>query len=121
VELVLEQPPEEVWEALTDAEHLEEWFANEVEFDVRPGGEGRFAWDDGTERRATVERVEPERELVFRWDDGRGETVVAFSLQEVPQGTRLLVTETRVGPSACAGEWALALELKALLRGVALV
>ena len=33
-EIVLPAPREEVWAALTEAERLEEWFANEVEFDL---------------------------------------------------------------------------------------
>ena len=51
-EIVLEAPVEEVWAALTEPERLEEWFANDVELDVRPGGEGVFRWGDGDERRA---------------------------------------------------------------------
>ena len=34
-EVVLEAPVEEVWDALTDPEQLEEWFANDVELDAR--------------------------------------------------------------------------------------
>src|SRR3954452_21270291 len=51
-EIVFPAPPDEVWEALTEPERLEEWFANDVELDVRPGGEGVFRWDDGEERHA---------------------------------------------------------------------
>src|SRR5437867_4427867 len=54
-EIELESPPEEVWEAITEPERLEEWFANDVELDPRPGGEGRFRWANGEERRAVVE------------------------------------------------------------------
>ena len=43
-ELVLPAPPEEVWEALTDPERLEEWFANEVE---RDGDALVYRWGDG--------------------------------------------------------------------------
>jgi uncharacterized protein YndB with AHSA1/START domain len=32
-EIELDAPPEEVWEALTDADQLAEWFANDVELD----------------------------------------------------------------------------------------
>ena len=32
-EVVLEAPLDEVWDALTDPEQLEEWFANDVELD----------------------------------------------------------------------------------------
>jgi uncharacterized protein YndB with AHSA1/START domain len=107
-EVELESPPDEVWEALTDEQKLAEWFANEVELDARPGGEGRFRWDNGEERTARVERVEPGRLLSFRWSgDGReDECVVAIALEPVPQGTRVRVTET-------VAEWSLALELRA--------
>ena len=102
-EVVFPTPPEEVWQALTEAERLEEWFANEVELDPRPGGIGVFRWGDGDERRAIVREVEPGERLVLDWDD-QGE--VAFTLEEVPEGTRLLVRER-------SPEWSTALELRA--------
>jgi uncharacterized protein YndB with AHSA1/START domain len=102
-EVVFPTPPEEVWEALTEPERLEEWFANEVELDVRPGGAGLFRWDDGEERHAVVREVEPGERLVLDWDD-QGEVV--FTLEEVPDGTRLLVREV-------SAEWSTALELRA--------
>src|SRR5437870_7597138 len=82
-EVVFPAPPEEVWEALTEPERLEEWFANEVELDARPGGAGVFRWGDGDERHATVREAEPAERLVLDWDDA-GEVV--FTLEEVPEG-----------------------------------
>jgi uncharacterized protein YndB with AHSA1/START domain len=103
-EIVFPAPPEEVWEALTEPDRLEEWFANDVELDPRPGGVGVFRWNDGAERRATVLEVEPVERLVLDWDDqGR----VTFTLEEVEQGTRLVVRER-------SPEWSTALELTAL-------
>jgi uncharacterized protein YndB with AHSA1/START domain len=103
-EIELEAPPAEVWPALTEAERLADWFANEVELDARPGGVGVFRWSNGEERRVVVEDVEPERRLELRWeDDGR----VELTLEEVDGGTRLLVRET-------APDWSAALELRAL-------
>jgi uncharacterized protein YndB with AHSA1/START domain len=90
-EIVLPEAPEEVWEALTDEERLEEWFANEVELDARPGGRGVFRWDDGEERRATVEAVEHERRLALRFDD---EAVVELTLEPLVVGTRVVVVES---------------------------
>ena len=57
-EIVLPIPREEAWEALTEPERLEEWFANDVELDAVPGGEGVFEWDNGEVRHAIVESVE---------------------------------------------------------------
>ena len=90
-EIVLPEAPEDVWEALTDAEQLEGWFANEVELDPRPGGRGVFRWDDGEERRATVAAVEPERRLALEFDD---EGTVELTLEPVVVGTRVVVVET---------------------------
>ena len=111
-EIVLPCPREEVWDALTDPERLQEWFATEVELDLEPGGEGIFRWGDGEERHGVVEEVTPEERLVIAWDDdGR----VEFTLDEVEEGTRLTVVETQ----ACAGEWSWGVGLWALTRSSA--
>ena len=103
-EIVVPEEPAEVWESLTDPERLEEWFAQEVELDARPGGEGVFRWGDGDERRAVVRELEPEERLVLDWeDDGQ----VVLELEEVDGGTRLHVVET-------SPDWSTALELHAL-------
>jgi uncharacterized protein YndB with AHSA1/START domain len=101
-EIVFPASPDEVWEALTDPEQLEEWFANDVELDVREGGDGVFRWDDGEVRRAKVLVVEPGERLVFDWAD---EGEVEFTLEEVEEGTRLLVRES-------TSEFSTALELR---------
>ena len=92
-EIVFPDSPDEVWKALTEAEQLEEWFANDVELDPREGGDGVFRWDDGEERRAKVLVVEPGEKLVLDWDDEDGGEV-EFTLEEVDDGTRLVVRET---------------------------
>jgi uncharacterized protein YndB with AHSA1/START domain len=102
-EVVFPAAPEEVWEALTDPERLEEWFATDVELDPRPGGEGVFRWADGEERRAVVRELEEERRLVLDWDD---DGVTTIELVEVEDGTCVHVIET-------APEVATALELRA--------
>ena len=88
-EVVLEAPVEEVWDALTEPERLEEWFANDVELELEPGGEepsagttarsarGRRGGRSGAPFRLHLGR-EPRRDRARR---GRG-------------GTRVLVTET---------------------------
>jgi uncharacterized protein YndB with AHSA1/START domain len=104
-EVVLEAPLEEVWETLTDPAELAEWFANDVELELEPGGDGVFRWDDGEERRAVVEEVDPLRRFTFTWEE---DGLVSIELDEVEGGTRVLVTET-----AGAG-WSTALSLRAL-------
>ena len=118
-EVVLDSPPEEVWEALTDAEQLGEWFANEVELDPRPGGRGVFRWGDGSVRRAAVDVVEHGRRFGFRWheEDADGAaTRVEITLEETAAGTRLTVVESAAAPAtALAGEWSWGLALLASL------
>jgi uncharacterized protein YndB with AHSA1/START domain len=106
-EVVFDAPPDEVWESLTDPERLEEWFANDVEFDLDRGGV--FRWEDGEVRHAIVEEVEPERRLALRWWDPSApeESEVTFTLDETEEGTKLVVTET------ATAEWAWALEAHA--------
>jgi uncharacterized protein YndB with AHSA1/START domain len=107
-EIVFPASPDEVWEALTEPERLEEWFATEAELDARPGGEGVFRWGDGEERRAVVREAEPGERLVLDWDDD-GATVL--ELEEVDGGTLVHVTET--APEFPA-HYGVALELHAL-------
>jgi uncharacterized protein YndB with AHSA1/START domain len=102
-EIVLPASRDEVWEALTEPERLADWFANDVDFDLRPGGGASFRWSNGEERHATVTEVDPERRLAFEWDDD-GE--VEFTLEDDAAGTRLTVVETTPA-------WTTALELRA--------
>ena len=104
-EITFPAEPAEVWEALTDPERLEEWFANEVSLDARPGGRGVFRWDDGEERRATVAAVEPERRLALEFDD---EGSVELTLEPCVAGTRVVVVESAPVFAAPLGMRALA-------------
>ena len=103
-EVEFEAPADEVWQALTDPERLEEWFANDVELDPKEGGAGTFRWENGEERHATVREAVPGERLVLDWDD---EGAVEFTIEAIPDGTRLTVRET-------SPEWSTALELRAL-------
>jgi uncharacterized protein YndB with AHSA1/START domain len=102
-EIVLPATRDEVWEALTEPDRLADWFANDVDFDLRPGGGASFRWSNGEERHATVTEVDPERRLAFEWDDD-GE--VEFTLEDDAGGTRLTVVETTPA-------WSTALDLQA--------
>jgi uncharacterized protein YndB with AHSA1/START domain len=107
-EIVLPAGRHEVWQALTDAERLEEWFANDVELDLRPGGGASFRWSNGEERHAVVTEIEPERRLAFDWED---EGTVEFMLDDDADGTRLVVVES-------SPAWSTALELQACALAV---
>ena len=104
-EIILPAPREDVWEALTDPERLEDWFANTVELDLRPGGGASFRWGNGEERHATFTEVEAGRRLAFDWDD-EAEGEVEFTLDDDVDGTRLTVIES-------SPAWSTAIEFQA--------
>ena len=119
-EVVLEEAVEEVWQALTDPERLAEWFANDVELEAERGGSGVFRWDDGSVRHAVVEELEPQRRFGFRWYEPGDETAthVELTLEELPEGTRLVVVESApvaTRASALTGEWSWGVSLLAAL------
>lgn len=110
-EIELDASRDEVWAALTEAERLEEWFANDVELDPRPGGEAVFRWENGEERRGIVEELEEERRLALRWDD---DGLLEIELDDAEDGTVLVVRES-------SPDFGPALELQALCSHVAVV
>jgi uncharacterized protein YndB with AHSA1/START domain len=112
---LVEASPEEVWEALTDEDRLEEWLAPDVELDPVEGGE--IAVRDGDDHRnGTVETLEEGERFAFTWSrPGEGESFVEFTIEALPGGSRVTVVETPIqpaatgsaapGPTAMAGGW----------------
>jgi uncharacterized protein YndB with AHSA1/START domain len=118
--ILLRAPRSRVWRALTDATEFGSWFG--VKFDeaaFTPGALQRgviapTAVDAEVARaqqpyagmpfEITIDRMEPERLFTFRWHPNAVEpgvdysaeptTVVAFALEDVPDGTMLTVTES---------------------------
>jgi uncharacterized protein YndB with AHSA1/START domain len=100
-EIVIQAPPEIVWELVTDPEHVGAWFGDAAEIDLRPGGDAAFTWEEGGKFLGRVERVEPPRFFSYRWarpqDTPPAEgnsTLVEFSLSAEGRGTRLKVVES---------------------------
>lgn len=103
-EILLEAPPEDVWEAVADPGRAAEWFGARVTWDLEPGGRATFTFPDGRERPARVDAVEEGREVVFHYlpverdVDGTvrktpGSTV-EITLEPHGRGTRVRVVET---------------------------
>jgi uncharacterized protein YndB with AHSA1/START domain len=120
-EEVFSAPRDELWSALTEAERLAAWFANEVQLDARPGGRGVFRWADGDERRATVHEVVEGERIAFTWANRDGiESLVELELADTNEGTRLVLTETAASAGAePAVDWSCAVSLGALAQHLA--
>jgi uncharacterized protein YndB with AHSA1/START domain len=86
-ELVLPADPEEVWESLAEPS----WLGDDARIELHPAGEVRAG-----KRAGFVEWADPPRGLAFWWSEGGEEaTRVELNLEEVPEGTRVTVTESR--------------------------
>lgn len=91
-ELLLPASPEEVWDAVTSGD----WLAEEVQIDLRPGGDASFRSRDGVKTGWVEEASRPTR-LAFWWAaDGEPATRVELRLERCLDAlTRLSVVETR--------------------------
>ena len=112
--MVLRAPRSKVWRALTNSAQFGEWFGAKVAEPFTPGRRvrGPITIPQYTHLafEVTVEQMEPERLFSWRWQPGGNPdidpteptTLVVFQLEEVPEGTRLTVTESgfdRIPPS----------------------
>jgi uncharacterized protein YndB with AHSA1/START domain len=105
---VLQAPRLRVWQALTDARQFGQWFGVDLAGTFAPGEKlrGRITHPGYTHltMEITVERMEPETLLSWRWHPGAVDaavdysaeptTLVEFRLDEVAGGTRLTVVES---------------------------
>ena len=86
-ELVLPASPEEVWESLAEPA----WLGDEARVELHPSGEVRAG-----SRSGFVEWAEAPRGLAFWWsEEGEEATRVEIALEEVEEGTRVTVIESR--------------------------
>jgi uncharacterized protein YndB with AHSA1/START domain len=106
-QVILPASREDVWDALTAPERLRAWFGAQVDWELRPGGTARFRTDEGSDRAGVVDTVTANRILRFRWwpaeDADEPESEVTYTLEDVPEGTRLTVTESPAEPPETAG------------------
>jgi uncharacterized protein YndB with AHSA1/START domain len=107
-ETVVRAPRSRVWRALTDSREFGTWFRAEMTDPFVEGARARGRiTHPGYEHlviEVHVERIEPERYFSLRWHpyavdpqmdySQEPTTLVEFELDEVPQGTRIRVTES---------------------------
>jgi uncharacterized protein YndB with AHSA1/START domain len=90
-ELRLPVSREEVWDAVIS----DGWLAEEVELDLRPGGDASFRSADAV-KAGWVEEVSAPSRLAFWWaEDGEPASRVELTIASDGVETRLRVVETR--------------------------
>ena len=98
-------PIEKVWTAVTEPEHISRWFGRTVLDGAGVGATGTITFPDYGSVPIRVEALDAPRMVSYRWgnDDALGHlrdelddrsTVFTFTLEPVPDGTRLTVVET---------------------------
>lgn len=100
-EILIEAPVDVVWRIVTEPDQIVQWFSDEAEFDLRPGGEGHLSFKGRNRFAIQVEAVEPPRRFAFRWANAhdwrpreRSSMLVEFTLQQEADKTRLRVVES---------------------------
>ena len=96
-EVLIEAPVEIVWRIVTEPDQIVQWFADEAELQLTPGGEGHFSFKNRREWALRVEAVDPPRRFAFRWHspgDDRNSMHVEFTLHQEAGKTRLRVVES---------------------------
>ena len=96
---------EKVWRAVTEPEHISQWFGRTVLLGHGVGAQGTITWPDGPDVPIRVENIDPPRMVSYRWCNGETAavpddldagpwTVFTFTLEQVGQATQLTVVET---------------------------
>ena len=79
--------PGELWDAVTDPQQLERWFAR-VEGELREGGHFTIHFDNGDAPRCHVFEYAPQRQFAFEWP-APNETLVTVTVMPDGKGSRL--------------------------------
>jgi uncharacterized protein YndB with AHSA1/START domain len=92
-------PPERVWQAITDPQQLDKWYATQYKWEIpalQVGARVTFYNSDTDILHATIEVLAPLREWRLRWDPVEQGVVLVttFRLEEEDGGTRATIIET---------------------------
>ena len=107
-QIELKAPVSRVWRALTDHREFGEWFRVRIDGPFVPGqvstGNITYPGYEHLKWEAVVQKMEPEKLYSFTWHpyaidpkmdySGEPQTLVEFTLEPIPGGTLLRVTES---------------------------
>jgi uncharacterized protein YndB with AHSA1/START domain len=88
----LGHPPDKVWRAITEPDHLSAWFPSDIEGDRAVNATLRFPFreNEGPTLEGRVLAFDPPRLFEFTW----GEEQLRLELQPIAEGTRLTLLDT---------------------------
>jgi uncharacterized protein YndB with AHSA1/START domain len=91
-ERVLSHPPETVWRAITEPEHLAQWFPTTIDGERAAGAHLRFQFPKGEAPPFDGEMLvfDPPRAMELRW----GPDTLRLELHPVAEGTLLILLDT---------------------------
>jgi len=96
VEREFAHPPDRIWRALTQSDLLAEWIMpNDFRAEVGERFEMAAEWG---KVEGEVLAIDPQRSLSYRWNGPGLESVVNWTLDETPAGTRLRMEQTGFRP-----------------------
>jgi uncharacterized protein YndB with AHSA1/START domain len=113
---LLPASPQEVFDAWTDPESLQQWFCpgtvslTSVELDVRVGGQFRIVMRDAAKdllHTGTYREINPPQRLVFTWRSSGTydqETLVTVELHPRGNNTELVLTHEQLPDASSAGK-----------------
>ncbi|MFC7343721.1 SRPBCC domain-containing protein [Saccharopolyspora griseoalba] len=92
----LAHPPEKVWRAITEAQHLNRWYPfTAAAIDLRVGGRILFRDEEGTELHAEITELVPPKAFAFtEHDEETGVHELRLELEPDAEGCRLIFTHT---------------------------
>lgn len=103
-ELVLNQPIEKVWQAITDPVEVAKWFGSHAAFELAEGAEGYFEWQEECEGRFAMKIQSINKPGYFSWHwmheadvpfSREGATFVEWTLKTTVTGkTHLMLLES---------------------------
>lgn len=97
-------PIDKVWRAVTESEHLSQWFPAHVEIEMTAGGTVSFDLGGGEMMYGKVISLDPPHQISFTW----GDDVLSFDLAPEVGVTRLRMTHTfddHAGGASFAAGW----------------
>jgi uncharacterized protein YndB with AHSA1/START domain len=104
-EIIVEADPAVVFEVVSSADHMKQWWPDEARYDATPGARGEIVFGDpdagGAVVQLTVVETIPPRTFSFRWTHAADQEaapgnslLVTFELAPTGGGTLLKMTET---------------------------